>query len=140
MPARVVTVMQGQQYLHEVTPNGIFGYRFVVFLSVFDDIWKVAATTVFHEYIENTSITVYVAVMISDNVVMVEVFQDVTDANPSKLVNDSSWIWGVLTLPLQFVSCLVRSYAQSWVLCVPISVKVTLVRTRQTVNRRLNEY
>lgn len=59
-------------------PDGVFGYGSVVFRSLFDDGGEVAATAVFHENVENSSVSVDVSVMVSYNVVVMQVFENVT--------------------------------------------------------------
>ena len=74
---RMVTVVEGKKNLHEVVPNSVFGDKSVVSLSVLDDRREVAAPTVFHEDIQNACISVHVSVVITYNVFVVEVLQDV---------------------------------------------------------------
>lgn len=51
-----------------------------MFLRLFNDGGEVAASTVFHENVEDAGFTVDVAVMVADDVFVVEVFEDVTVA------------------------------------------------------------
>ena len=74
----VVTVIESEEDLHKVIPDGVFWDRSAVSLGLFDDAGEVAATAVFHENVEYPGVAVDVAVMISYNVVMVQVFEDVS--------------------------------------------------------------
>jgi hypothetical protein len=48
-----------------------------LFHSLFDDVWEITTSTVFHEDIENSSVTVDVSVMVADNMVVVQVFENI---------------------------------------------------------------
>ena len=83
---RMVTVVEGKKNLHEVVPNSVFGDKSVVSLSVLDDRREVAAPTVFHEDIQNACISVHVSVVITYNVFVVEVLQNVARGRRRELV------------------------------------------------------
>lgn len=70
--------MQSKKCLHKVVPYCIFGYRSVMSLGLLDDGGQVAAATVFHEDVENSSVSVDISIMVSYNVFVMEVFEDVT--------------------------------------------------------------
>lgn len=93
-----------------------------MFQCLFDDVRKVAATAVLHEYIENASIAVYEAVVVSHYVVVVQVFQDVTSHAFSGV---SGTIDRQRTLLPQFASCHARSFVQSQAPSVQRSVEYT---------------
>lgn len=78
MAVRMVAVVQCKENLHKIVPDGVFRDRSIVALGLFDYNREIATATVFHKNVENTSFTVDVAVVISNNMFMVEVFQDVS--------------------------------------------------------------
>ena len=59
-------------------PDGVFGYGLVQFRSLSDDGGEVATAAIFHEDIENSSGSINVSVMISYNVVVMKVLQNVS--------------------------------------------------------------
>ena len=69
----MVAVMQRQQDLHEIMPDGLFWNEAAVFLRLLDHGGQVAASAVLHEYVQITCVAVNVAVMISHDVVVVQV-------------------------------------------------------------------
>jgi hypothetical protein len=73
-----MTMLQRQQYLHEIIPDGVFWDGSVVFLCLFDYGREVPATAVFHEDVEDTCLSVDISVMISYNVFVVKVFQNIS--------------------------------------------------------------
>jgi uncharacterized alkaline shock family protein YloU len=64
--------------LEEIVPDGVFGYGSVQFRSLFDDGGEVATATVLHENIENTGVSVNISVVISYNVVVMKVLQNIS--------------------------------------------------------------
>jgi len=48
-------------------------------LCLFNDRRQVSATAIFHDYVEDACVPVYVAVMISNNVIVMEVLQNIPD-------------------------------------------------------------
>ena len=70
MAIRMVAVMKSQQDLREVVPYCIFGYRAVVFERLMDYGGQVATTAVLHEDVKDTSVSIDVAVVVSDYVVV----------------------------------------------------------------------
>ena len=76
----VMTMIECEEKLHEVVPDCIFRNRSVMPLCQFDDVGEVAASTVLHEDVENTSVAVDVSIVISYNVLVMEVFEDVAEA------------------------------------------------------------
>jgi hypothetical protein len=46
---------------------------------LFNDGGKVAPTTVFHKYIENSSVSIDVTIVIAYNVVMMEIFENISE-------------------------------------------------------------
>ena len=67
----MMKVLQCQQYLHEIVPNGVFWYRSVVFLCLFDNAGEVTTTAILHENVEDASVSVDVSVVISYDVFVV---------------------------------------------------------------------
>lgn len=59
-------------------PDGIFRYGSILFRSLFDDGGEVSATAVFHENVENASVSIDISVVVSYNVVVMEVFEYVS--------------------------------------------------------------
>lgn len=78
VPVRVVTVVQGEENLHEVVPDGIFRDWPVLALGLLDDGGEVATSAVLHEDVEDACVAVDVAVVIAYDVFMVEVLENVT--------------------------------------------------------------
>jgi len=76
---RVVTVAEGKQDLHEVVPYDLLGYRFVQPLRLLDRTRKVPAPTILHQNVENTSIPVDVSVVISYNMLVLEILQNIAN-------------------------------------------------------------
>lgn len=74
----MVTVIQREQDLHEIAPDGVFRNRSSGALGLFDDGGEVAAAAVFHDDVEDAGIAVDVAVVIAYNVFVVEVFEDIS--------------------------------------------------------------
>ena len=75
---RVVAVVQRQKNLHEVVPNSVFGDESVVPLCLLNDGTEVTTSAVFHEDVEDASISINVSIMVAYNVFVVEVFEDVS--------------------------------------------------------------
>ena len=67
----VVAVMQRQQNLHKIMPDSLFRNKAVVLLGLFDHRGQVTASAVLHEDVECPCVAVNVAVVVSDDVVMV---------------------------------------------------------------------
>ena len=86
----MMTVLQGQQYLHEIVPNGIFRYRSIVFLCLFNDAGEVTTTAVLHEDVEDASVSVDVSVVISYDVFVVQVFEDISMGKEIRRLNQST--------------------------------------------------
>lgn len=104
-------MLQGQQYLHEIVPNGIFRNGSVVFLCLFDDAGEVTTTAVLHKDVEDTSVSVDVPVMISYDVLVVQLFEDVSmDAQMREGIER---VGARRTLRRRSVFCRGRSCAQS---------------------------
>ena len=64
-------MVECKQNLHEVVPNGVLRYRPIIPLCLLDDTREVAATAVLHEDVQCPCVAVNVAVVVSDDVVMV---------------------------------------------------------------------
>jgi uncharacterized alkaline shock family protein YloU len=75
--AGVMAVVQSLENLEKIMPDGVLGNGSVLFRRLFDNGREVAATTVFHEDVENASVPVDVCVVVSYNVVVMQVFEDV---------------------------------------------------------------
>lgn len=71
-------MVEGEEDLHEVIPDGVFRNRSALALCLLDDGGEIATTAVFHKDVEDASVAVDVAVVIAYNVFVVEVLQDVT--------------------------------------------------------------
>ncbi len=65
--------------LVEVVPDRVFRYQPFLFRSLFNDGGKVASTTVFHKYIENSSVSIDVTIVIAYNVVMMKIFKNISE-------------------------------------------------------------
>jgi uncharacterized alkaline shock family protein YloU len=63
--------------LEEIVPDGVFGYGSVLFRCLLDNGGEVATAAVFHKDIENSSVSVDVSVVVSYNVVVMKVFENV---------------------------------------------------------------
>ena len=59
-------------------PNGVFGYGSVLFRRLFDDGGEVATAAVLHEDVENSSVSVDVSIVVSYNVVVMKVLENVS--------------------------------------------------------------
>ena len=73
----VVAVVECEENLHEIGPDGVCWDGAARALGLFDDGRKVAADAILHDDIENAGVTVDVAVVVADDVFVVEVFEDV---------------------------------------------------------------
>ena len=76
----MVTIIKGEEELHEVVPDGVFRNWAVMSLGLFDDAREVAAAAVLHKDVEDASFSVDIAVMVSDNILVVQVFQNISGA------------------------------------------------------------
>lgn len=74
----VMTVVQGEQNLHKIVPDGILGYWSSMLLRLFDKRRQISTAAVFHENIEDASVAVNVAIVIANDMFMVEVLEDVS--------------------------------------------------------------
>ena len=68
--------------LEEIAPDCVFGYGSVQFRCLFNDGGEVAAAAVFHKDVENPSVSVDVSIVISYNVVVMKVLQNVSGLLP----------------------------------------------------------
>ena len=59
-------------------PDGVFGYGSVLFRRLLDDGGEVATPAVLHEDVENSSVSVDVSVVVSYNVVVMKVLENVS--------------------------------------------------------------
>jgi len=73
-----MAMAQRLENLDEIVPDGVFGYWPVLFHRLIDDGGKVATAAVFHENIEDSRISVNVSVVVSYNVVMMKVLENVS--------------------------------------------------------------
>ena len=73
-----MTVVESEEDLHEIVPDGVFWDRSAVSLGLFDDAGEVAAAAVFHEDVEYPGVAVDIAVVIAYDVFVMQVFEDVT--------------------------------------------------------------
>ena len=69
-------MVEGKENLHKVVPDGVFRYGSVLALGLLDDGGEVATTAVFHEDVEDAGVAVDIAVVVSDDVLVVQIFQD----------------------------------------------------------------
>lgn len=69
--------MQSKKCLHEIVPYCVFGYWSVMSLCLFNDGGQVASAAIFHEDVENSSVSIYKSIMISYDVFVVEIFENV---------------------------------------------------------------
>lgn len=128
-------MLQGQEDLHEVIPYRVFSDRAIGFCSLLDDEGEVAATAVFHEYVKDAGVAVDEAVVVPNDVFVVEIFEDVPkvlelDETNKAICTFKGERWRVLglgrcrrrrdreegkrrTLLLRFASCLVHSSSRS---------------------------
>jgi hypothetical protein len=67
----MVAMVKCQEDLHKIIPNRIFGYYTVLFLSLLNNPREIATAAVFHEYIEDASISVYKTIVVSHDVFVV---------------------------------------------------------------------
>ncbi len=72
-----MTVVEGEENLHEVVPDGVFGDRSVVSLGMLDNSAQVPAPAILHEDVEDAGVAVHMSIVIAYNVFVVEVLQDV---------------------------------------------------------------
>ena len=96
----MMAVVERKEDLHEIVPDGVFGNESVMPLGLFDDGGEVAASTEFHEDVQDACIAVNVSVMIAYNVFVMEVFEDVAVANGAA-VGSGGQRQGDKTLTLQ---------------------------------------
>ena len=68
-------------------PDGIFGYGSVLFRRLLDNGGEVATAAVFHKDVKNPSVSVDVSVMVSYNVAVMKVLEDVS-TRPLLLVSE----------------------------------------------------
>ena len=113
----VMTVMQCEQNLHKITPNGIFRYQSVMFRSLFDGDGQISTSAVFHEDVENASIVVNYSVDVLHNVLMTKVFEVGANEECGRCAEKEKELVRkgsnkeemTLTLPQQYVSYTLRS-------------------------------
>ena len=67
-------MLKSQEDLHKIVPDRLFRYRSIVFRSLLNYRRQVASATILHQNVQDASIPVHVAVMISYNVIVMEVF------------------------------------------------------------------
>ena len=77
MGIRVMTMVQGEEDLLKVIPDGIFWDGSTVPLRLFDDGGEVAAAAIFHEDVENAGIAVDESVVVTYDVFVMQVFKDI---------------------------------------------------------------
>jgi hypothetical protein len=75
--ACVVAMVESEEDLVEVVPNGVLCHRPVLLCGELDHGREVTAAAVLHEDVEDAGVAVYMAVVVADNVAMVEVFENV---------------------------------------------------------------
>lgn len=78
MAVGVVAMVQREEDLHEIVPNDVLRDGTILLHCLFDDGGQVSTTAVLHKNIEDTSVSINVTVVISYNVVVVQVFEDVS--------------------------------------------------------------
>ena len=75
MSIRMMAVLQREQDLHEIVPDRFFRYGAPGALGGLDDGREVAAAAELHEDVEDALVAVDVPVVVSHDVVVVQVFQ-----------------------------------------------------------------
>ena len=108
----MMAVVEREEDLHEIVPDGVFGNESVMPLGLFDDGGEVAASAEFHENVQDARIAVNVSVVIAYNVFVMEVLEDV--ARKARVGAVVEWYeHEIRTLPQQFVCDRALSCAQS---------------------------
>lgn len=74
----VVAVVERKEDLHKIIPDRVFRYWPVVFAGLFNDSREIAATAVLHHDVEDSGVAIDMSVVVSYDVVVVEVFEDVS--------------------------------------------------------------
>jgi len=74
----VMAMVQRLENLEEIVPDGVLGYWPVLFHRLIDDGRKISPAAVFHENIENSGISIDVSVMVSYNVIVMKVLENVS--------------------------------------------------------------
>ena len=74
----VMAMAQRLENLEEIVPDRVFGYWPVLFHRLTDDGGKVATAAVFHENIEGSRIFIDVSVVVSYDMVVMKVLEDVS--------------------------------------------------------------
>ena len=74
----VMAIAQCLENLEEIVPDGVFGYWLVLFHRLIDDGGKVATTEILHENIEGSRTFINVSVVVSYDVVMMKVLENVS--------------------------------------------------------------
>lgn len=109
---RMMTMIEREEDLHKVVPDGVFGDGSVVSLGLFDDGGEVAASAVLHENVKDASIAVNVSVVISYDVFVVQVLEDVA-ARGCEWPRGNRRRQRRLTLLQRFASYLAQSSVQN---------------------------
>jgi uncharacterized alkaline shock family protein YloU len=86
MAVRVMAMVQRLENLEEIMPDGVFRYGSVLFRRLLDNGGEVATAAVFHEDVENSSVSVDVSVVVSYNVVVVTVLENVRDSRDAEVM------------------------------------------------------
>lgn len=71
-------MLQSEKYLHKISPYCVFWDESALLGCLLNDAREVTAATVFHENIEDSSISIYIAVVIADDIFVVEIFENVS--------------------------------------------------------------
>lgn len=77
LPVGVMTMLQSKEYLRKVVPDCIFRNQSAGLLRLLDDAGEISSAAVFHEDVEDARIAIDMAIMVTDNMVVMEVFEDV---------------------------------------------------------------
>ncbi len=125
----MMTVVEGKEDLHEVIPHSVFGDKSVISLCLLDDGAEVTTSAIFHEDVENASISVNVSIVIAYNVFMVEVLENVSSEHTCMV---SVW-WSRLTRKMR------HSHFSNDLLTIPLRhpLKIELFASKNLAEKTL---
>lgn len=76
--------------MHEIAPYGVLGNRSAMPLCYLDDVGQVSATTVLHENVQNACFSIHMSIIVSNNILMMKIFQYVSGGKGVMSCNDAS--------------------------------------------------
>jgi hypothetical protein len=109
--------------LEEAVPDGVFGYRSVLFRRLLGNGGEVATTAVFHE---NPSVSVDVSVVVSYNVAMMKILENVSMrsllsvSENTELDRDAHFCYNLLSISLDH-PLKVEFFAREYLRETPVS-------------------